>query len=533
MRSTAISLLATAALLPGQTDNAATDRSAPDRSGPVPLQVAVFAAKGAERGDGITARLRQLGMKVRRIAPKDCQPESFWNVDVVVVDWPKDHKLEARHHGAFLRWHRPTLFFAGSAARFANAWHLPTAAQIEAMPAALRGPAMHRLERADLCDKSVWRHGNFFHLPKLTTDLFADQPFAAFVDTLRFASRFVVDRPVVRFSPPQDVARRDRVTALADKLEVDLSDKEQLRALPSKLRTKDEADARELLAHCLEGGPEASTTLNNWHNWMRGRLPAMHWDHLSKIWRIDELAHWRGTPTADLRAEARAEPESNDPKALAIAHKTAQFYGGRALADLQTFSCWHGELCYLWDRRRGYFRVECHVTKFARATPWKATAMDTFTDKQLIWGNGDKPRGPRISARGMYREMMLRTFLPLVLLEPGVRLRYLEAESTKDEAVLEVHIAGRCLDLKTSYAVTVSRATGELVRFRALTPGRFHQVFELVETTPCGPLTLPTKWRVRTGRREREYGYEDVRWNPKLPMGMESVKERLTEARAK
>jgi hypothetical protein len=517
------SLLAIATVLPAQAD----------KSVAVPaIHVALVASQGSERGKDIAQGLRDLGMRVQRVAPVACKPSAFWNADVVIVDWPEGYKLEPKHHGDFLRWHRPTLFFAGSGARFAQAWHLPTAKHMTELAAAQRGPAMQLMDFGKLVPMVVWRHGNLFYLPENLPEQLAVDRFGQLVACVRSAARFVVDRPVVRFSAPADIERRDGVAALAAELKMDMSSAEQLQALIARLRTKDERKARKLLASCLEDGPSESATLGTWSNWMRSRRDGMHWDSLSQMWRIDELAHWRGVRSSELRGDERADGARLDDEAIAIATKTVQHYGGRAFDDLQTFSCWHGELFYMWDRRRGFFRVECHVTQFARATPWKASAMDSFTDKQLVWGNG-VGRGPRIAARGMYRNMIVRTFLPLMLLDPGMGLRYLKDESTEDEAVLSVRLAGRGLHLKSSYELTVSRATGEVISFRERSVSGLQKVFQLVASDACGPLTVPTTWRVQLGSRSREYTVEDLIWNPDLPAGIDSVTERLTSPRKK
>lgn len=521
-----LSLVVFAAVLRAQTDN--SDRST---AGPA-LRVAVVASSVSERAKAIVQGLRDVGVRVQRLTPDHCEPTAFWSTDVVIVDWPDGRKLEPKNHGEFLRWHRPTLFFAESGSRFAAAWHLPTAKQLAGFPEAERGPAMQLMEFGKAGAMDVWRHGNLFYLPENLPEQLALGRFNQFVACVKRAARFVVDRPVVRFSALGDVERRDRVVALAAELKVDLSSVEQLLALPARLRTKDTRKARELLVSCVEDGPGPHATIGTWGNWVRSRLEGMHWDALSQMWRVDELAHGRGVPSSDLLGDKRAGGANPDVEALVIAAKTVQHYGGRAFADLQTFSCWHGDLFYMWDRRRGYFRVECHVTQFARATPWKASVMDSFTDKQLVWGNGGGG-GPRIAAREMYRNMIVRTFLPLMLLDPGVGLRYLGNGSSAEEAVLSVRLAGRGLQFKSSHELTVSRVTGEVIRFRARNASGLQEVYELMESDACGPLIVPTKWRVQLGRRLRDYTIEDLSWNPDLPARTGSATERLTSPRKK
>lgn len=369
---------------------------------------------------------------------------------------------------------------------------------------------------------SVWRQGNFFYVPSSTASL---------VSLVRRAATFVVDRPVVRFSGPDDVARRDRVVELAKKLKVAIHDMTALQALPARIRTTDEHDARNLLASCLEGGPSESTTLNNWKNWLRPRAAGMCWDPLSKVWRVDPTAQWRKVKTGDLRGDARADGHVRDEQAITVAASVVQFYGGRALDDLETFSCWQGDMKFLWDRKRGYFRIESHIKVRARATPWKASAMDTFTDQQLVWGNGGG-RGPRIASRGMYRDLVERTFLPLMLLDPGMGLRYLENESTAKEAVIGVKLAGRGLELQSEFVLKIARDTGAVLTMEERGRSRLVTVFTLLETTTCGPLKLPTHWQAKTLRRSRDHELQDVQWNPKLPPGIESATDHLTKPRS-
>lgn len=496
----------------------------------VGLRVAIVATGDSPRAKAITANLRDCGMRVQRLAPADCQPSAFWNADVVVVDWPKELEVTALQIGGFLRWHRPTLFLGSSGERFAKAWLLPSAQLMAQMAVSERGPAMQLLEFGKDDAMTVWRQGNLFYLPRDLSEQLTLHTLAPIAACVRRAALFVVDRPVLRFSDPDDIERRDLVVKLADELQVAIGDMAALQKLPARIRTKDERPARKLLASCLEGGPGESQTLNNWKSWLRPRAASLHWDPLSKIWRSDQLAHWRKVASKDLRGDDRADGGVRDAEALAIASKTVQYHGGHALDDLATFSCWYGQLHFLWDRQRGYFRVENHNQVYARATPWQASAMDSFTDQQLVWGNG-AGRGPRIASRGMYRDLIERTFLPLMLLDPGMGLRYLAEESTKEEAVLAVKLVGRGLELQSEFALTIARQTGALLCFEERNGSRLSTVFTLVETTACGPLKLPTHWRAKTLRRTRDHQLQDVRWNPKLPVGIESATGHLTAPR--
>lgn len=498
------------------------------------LDVVVIADRDSPRAKAITAKLRAVGMQTRGVRPEACSPSAFWNADVVVVDWPGDMIVDAAKVGAFWRWHRPTLFLGGSGRNFAAAWQLPNAEQMAGMAAAERGPAMQMLLVGEGEAMTVWRHGNLFHLPADRTRQWTPDSLTILAACVQRAATFVTDRPVIRYSTADDVARRDLVVELAKKLKVAIHDMAALQALPARIRTADERDARRLLASCLEGGPTESETLNNWKNWLRARADAMCWDPLSKIWRVDTLAQWRKVKSADLRGEDRRDGKIRDEQAVEIAKKTVQFYGGRALNDLMTVSFWYGDMLYMWDRRRGFFRVESHVQlgPRVRATPWQASAMDSFADQQLVWGNGNR-RGPRIAARGMYRDMVERTFLPLMLLDPGMGLRYLEEESNAQVAVVAVKLAGRGLELNSEFVLTIERETGAVKQFEERGRSRLVTVFELVETTACGPLKLPTCWNAKTLRRAREHKIVDVQWNPKLPDGIESATGHLTKPRGK
>lgn len=359
------------------------------------------------------------------------------------------------------------------------------------------------------------------------------------VQTVRHAARFVTDHPIVRHPAPNgapwpaaEMARRQRIEAAAGTLALDPTDLNVLLRLPDRLDGEHAELAATLLQDLVADAPDRDTTRRHWHNWLKPRLGAMVFDPLSWRWRLDPVAHWRGKATTALFGDGRADGGERHADAVALATQVVQRYGGRAFDDLSTFTCWQGELCLLWDRRGGWFRVENHgeLPAGARATPWTVTVFDTAADTEVIWGGGPAPR-PRVSGRGFFRDLVVRAFLPALLLDPGTSLHRDHAADSQGRQVLVVGLAVRGLDPRLRYRLTVDPATGTIERLEEERDGRVRTAWLPEATTPCGPMQLPTAWVTDHARRRTTFAIEAPTWNAVLPAGLESATELLTEPR--
>jgi hypothetical protein len=79
----------------------------------------------------------------------------------------------------------------------------------------------------------------------------------------------------------------------------------------------------------------------------------------------------------------------------------------------------------------------------------------------------------------------------------------------------------------------VVAGTGEIVSVTERADSPRPQTWLLVATTPCGPLLLPTTWRLDGARRPTEFCVEDPTWNPELPTSLDTATEMLTQPRAR
>jgi hypothetical protein len=156
--------------------------------------------------------------------------------------------------------------------------------------------------------------------------------------------------------------------------------------------------------------------------------------------------------------------------------------------------------------------------------------LDTAADRDLIEGGGPGPQ-PRISARQAFRTMVLRLFLPAMLLDPGTSLRLLPDADPDGRRVLVVRLAARSLDPRIESHVVVVAATGEIVSVQDT--GNGQATWRLEGTTACGPLHLPSAWLLETVSRASEFEFDDALWNPDLPARIESATEHLTQPRAR
>ena len=503
--------------------------------------VAIVADGGA--ASHLEALLRNDGLRTRRLAPADCEPAALRLADVVVIDWPEDAALgDALPLGELDRWDRPTVFVGTGGERFARRWGLPTPGELGEYDSGARGPETWSFDPPAGARTEVFRQGHLFHFPTtLPTVLATAAERAWLVATVRHAARFVLDRPIVRRPtaagvplPPDEVARRERIDTAAAKLSLDVADRDTLRTMSDP---KLGMASWWMLEDLIEGRPSTQPANdlqahNNWRNWLKPRLDALVWDPWSRLWRLDQLAYWRGVPTAALSGDARADGGGRDGEALALATKVAQHYGGRALDDLATFTCRHGDVCWLWDRRAGVFRMENHheLPPGRFATPWEVSVLDTATDRELIWGGGPPPR-PRVSARGAWRDLLTRVFLPALLLEPGTSLQRDPAGDSSGHRLLVVGLAVRGADPRTRHRLLVDPESGAIERIDEEQDGRVRASWLLEATTPCGPIVLPTAWRDERSRRESRFVVDELAWNPELPSGLATATERLTEPR--
>jgi hypothetical protein len=506
---------------------------------PSPAQTRPSVALVGSLHDDNTERLmvilRDSGLPPRLVQRVVCGPLALRLADVVVVDWPDVARdAGARPFGELERWNVPTVFLGACGEHFARGFGLPTAAEIAQMPQHVRGPEMEVVSWPGDSQVQIWRQGHLFYFGSSAAETWSAADREALARTIALAARFVIDRPFVRPVvasgeplPGPEPERRQRIDAGAQLLERDVRQLETLVALP-KLH-----DGPALLHDLVADGPGADTSVNNWTNWLRGRSDKMVWDELSHVWRLDPVACARGVPSRTLRGNARADGAGRDPDALALAAKVVQRYGGRAFGDLSTFACWVGEVRMLWDRREGCFRLENHgvLPPGARATSWQVAVLDTAADRDAIWGGGPAPR-PRVSARGRFRDLLTRVFLPVMLLDPGTTLiRRADADSAGQQALV-VQLAHRGLGAAELQLMVVA-GTGEIVSVTERADSPRPQTWLLVATTPCGPLLLPTTWRLDGARRPTEFCVEDPTWNPELPTSLDTATEMLTQPRAR
>lgn len=506
-------------------------------------RLSVALVGSAEDGDTqrLLALLRNVGFAPRLVHRVACGPLALRQADVVVVDWQEvERDAGLVPFGELERWNVPTVFLGDCGDVFARGWQLPNAREIAALPDDVRGPEMEAVRWPGDSTIEIWRQGHLFHFdsaPDVEVWSAADRD--ALARTVAFAARFVTDRPIVRFAaangdplPAAERERRQRIDDEAKLLGLDVRRAETLTRLPESW------NGPALLHDLVADGAGAEKTAKDWLGWLRLRQGQLVWDELSCRWRVDPVAAARATPAGglgtrvagELRGEARADGAGRAPDAVALATKVVQHYGGRAFADLETFSCWDGDVCCQWDRRGGWFRIENHHVPLpgARVTPWDLAVLDTAADRDVLWGGGPPPR-LRVSARQRFRTLLTRAFLPALLLDPGTSLfRRPEADAGEQRALV-VRLAHRCL-AANEFELLVIADTGEIVSVRDTTSPR-GQVWQVVTTTACGPLRLPTTWRLDGMRRATEWSLDELIWNPELSTSIDTATERLTQPR--
>ncbi len=492
------------------------------------------------RGTALDAILRDADLRRRRIACKDCTPAVLRLADVVVVDWPPDDLPGARPLGELERWDRPTVFFGTSGERFARSWGLPGPAEMDRLAECDRGPEMQCFAAPVGAETAVWRQGHLLHFAcaAAPADLTAAER-AWLVATVRRAATFVTDRPIVRHAttgdaplPERELQRRRRIAATAALVHCDVHRLPGLLSLRRALFGAHKAQVTVLLDDLLTQCVAADEPHREWLHWLEPHRGALVWDELSYVWRLDPLPASRGAWSQSLRGDVRADGGVRDAAAAALARKVVQCYGGRAFEDLATFSCWQGDTCHLWDRRRGFFRSEDHgeVPVGARAGQWGVAVLDTAADRDVILGGGPAPQ-LLVSARDNFRLLVTRLFLPMMLLEPGTELgRRPEYDSAGRQAV-DVRLAHRSLG-QNRFLLMVNPETGQIESLRHYGGREWHGEWLLEATLPCGPLSLPTAWRLDSPR-QTGYAIEVPTWNPELPPGLEAATGLLTRPRAR
>lgn len=504
-----------------------------------PLSVAVVGAADSPRTKQLTELLRRAGHRPRafdRAATAATTTSALHAFHVVVVDWTGMPGISgALPLGPLDRQDRPTVLLGDTGARFADLYGIPTPAAMAALAEADRGPEMERLPPPEGAATEVWRQGHLFHFPLATAP--GDWPAAEqrwFLASVAAAAHFVTDRPIVRRAPPPgtpaaqaDAERRARITAAVQQLGIDPWRREALLGLPSK---NGDAAAPELalLGDLIDGGPDDPSQPNGWRSWLTVHGAALCRDTLSARWRVDPVAFWRGLPSAGLRGAARADGLVREPAAAALAAKVSARYGARGLADLHTFTAWHGRQFVAWDRGNGVFRVENHTEPApgARVTPWQAAVLDTAADVDLVRGGGPPPR-PRVSARGSFREFVAALFLPLLLEEPGTSVAMDQTGDAEGRQRLRVRLAGRGLDPTAEFVLCVDAATGDVVAIETWERGRLQLTRSGLVAVPCGPLLLTAGGELVRGRTRHDDGFVDPAWNPVLPAGFASAPQRL------
>lgn len=267
-----------------------------------------------------------------------------------------------------------------------------------------------------------------------------------------------------------------------------------------------------------------------WHAEPAGEAPCMLRVELEEVLTADEGAAARDRVLAAVQRVANGPGPAPDDAAMALAARIVAHHGGAALGDLATFRCWQRDNVILWDRRDGILRVEGHavIPPGARATPWKVSVFDTAADLQLIWGGNQHVR---FGARATYRELLTMHFLPLLLLRPGAELRLLPDDGDPHAAALGVRLTGRCQDREPEWVMFVDAETGALEALERRIEGRDTVRYQLLGTTPCGPLLLPTRWLQEGTRNNREFAIEAPEFNPELPAGLATEREFLTTPR--
>ncbi|MFT4515445.1 MAG: hypothetical protein ACI89X_003769 [Planctomycetota bacterium] len=493
------------------------------------LQVAFVAGKGDLAAAELRTSLKNAGMRIRHVSPEHCARESWWQADVVVVVWPKGLPVGSRT--PLERWDRPTVFVGDTGDRFAKYWDLPTAKQATSWFT----NSGTELESKTFEGSKEWcvRQGQLVHLPKpMPTEKAAW--LASTEAAVRWAAHFRSDRPMVRMVRDKqrlevERMRVRRLHAAAVELDVDVVTMNSLLNVPVMLLGSEQEQAETLLTALFPEGPGAGANRTDWLNWMQPRKNALVWDQTSEVWHFDKLAYRRGLRGRARRTE-RADGLNNDPRAIAIARRVVDYHGGQALDDLATFSCWDNNLHYMWDRRRGYFRMENHAEQQpqAPAKQWRVAVMDTASGEQIVLH-----RHRRRTALTAFQSLVERAFMPLMLLDPGVGLRYIEAESDDETAVLAVRLCGRNMNLTTDFRLTIERMTGAILQRSRFVNGRSKLVWSVAATVSCGPLRMPATWTVEHDELKHTFTIEKVQWNPELPDDIETATKMLSLPRAK
>jgi len=434
---------------------------------------------------------------------------------------------------------------------------------------------------------AIWRQGNLLHFGfQPSPDGLDDNGRKLLLNSVAYIARFVTDRPLVRgrsmFDPAgpgpsrywleQFLARPEiavddlagwfaepwqaRIAALDGKaarefvqarrpamiadgrkftfdedalaLGVDLRAPDAPGKLVAQLDGERGPRLRVLLQRMLPEWPQPEPIADNLLSWLQTHDKALAHDPLSLCLRIDPVALWRHVPSATLRGPDRADGDVvREPKALELARRIAAHHGGeRAFDDLHTFAATSGAERFFWDRDHGVLRIEnsAKLRPGTFGTAWEVVIFDPVQDVDLLMGGGPPPR-PRVSGRGMYRELVARLFLPLWLLRPGTALERLPDDADGHQC-LGVRLAGRALDPTASFVLHVDQ-DGAIAVFEAKTQSARMGTEVVTATTACGPLLLPTTFVRQVRRGEQTTTWTDLQWNPKPPEGLAAAPARL------
>lgn len=495
-----------------------------------PLRVALVA--DGLRGRQFEKLLTAAGMRVRRISPDRASPGALRMLgDVVVYDWPQVlGPGTALPLGELARWDRPTVFVGLASEHLPPRWGLPTSAQLAAMSEGDFGPEIEIVARPAGATVGVWRQGNLAHFAsELAPDELGAADRAWFNQVVTYLADFVIDRPIVRYAtqngeplPAAEVARRVRIAGTFARYGHDVWQHELLDELAKRVEGIPGDPVRDLLEDLVPDGPVGGGK-QDWAAFVGVPQANMCWDALSQVWRVDPLMDYR-IGWAPKRGRARADIAARDAKARDLVAKVIAFYGGAALGDLGTFSCWSGNTLLAWDRRNGLFRTERHSDATGR--PTRVSVVDTaMVDRPLPRGSSGRLDEPGVAE---YIAMLECVFLPALLSERTTG--YSLFPPADKDGMLGLRVLSVLRPLAGGdYLLRIDPATGAIVSVAKRTGVPAGRPIVLATTTFCGPLRLPQRWDCQ-GCPQLFCEFEQFAWNPELPDGFATITDELLYA---